>query len=312
MLLDDAFSRFADTEPLTPFRFLPAEDPGDPITAAVEWCVERFSTGNIDPNLLHPDSRSFRLFTEVKFWLCQKVGRVACQRILRTGRQRIEHERDVYPPAERQVDSTEQTARESAIMDLQRQLAVALRELGHCTCPDLVGFWLLATAKLRREWFGWSDAGEVSEAAEALRKKSRSLAHHDALFRFLCCYHRLPKEPDLGGELAYATLFRRCLNIFPYRCSDEQVLRAVPGAQHMGKHERRRLLRVGTSAWLRALIQWMTRAASSQDPKDRMEWVLGKQSLSATTLHALDLDGDSNLVEGMGRLAKLELNLEDA
>lgn len=314
LLLDEAFSRFADTASLAPFRFLPADDGGDPITAAVEWCVDRFSTGNLDPNLVRPSSRNFRLFTEVKFWLCQKVGRIACDRILRREQKHAERGHDAEPPADLQVDTTGLSTRERMLMEFQQSLSSALRELGHCTCADLVGFWLLGTARLRGEWFGWTDAGAISQEAEALRKKNRSMALHDALFRFLCCYHRLPAEPkpDLSCTVAHATLFRPCQNIFPYRCSDEQVAAEVPAAQPLGKHERRRLFRGGASAWLKTLIEWLMRSASAQDPRQRMEWVLGKHSLSATTLHALDLDADVFLVDSLRKLTTLELKLEDA
>lgn len=314
LLLDEAFSRFADSQSLTPFGFLLSEECGDAITAAVEWSIERFTTGHIEPAQLQQGSRSMRLFTEVRFWLCQKVGRAAYGRILQQTSKRPDQNKDNEPFSGLPEDVLLPALQEQSLLTFQERLAATLRDLRHRTCADLVGFWLNATLRLRADWFGWRVEGEVSEEAALLRKKSKSLALHDAQFRFLCLYHRIlaEPEPDQARAMAHSTFFRPCQNRFPYRRADALVLGDLPAMQFLGLHERRRLLRAGAATWLRTLLAWATRSTSAQDAMHRMAWVLTQQSLSVTTLHALDLDDDADLTDSLCLLRSLQLQAEDA
>jgi hypothetical protein len=73
LLLDSAFSDFVDAEPdvsLAAFGF----HGDDPIVDAVRWAMDRFASADLDVSRIHPGSRSFRIFTEVRFWLAQKAG----------------------------------------------------------------------------------------------------------------------------------------------------------------------------------------------------------------------------------------------
>ena len=55
----------------------------DPVEEAADSCIARFSEGNMDPLKLHSGSRSWRLFTEVRFWLAQRVGARALPAVMK-------------------------------------------------------------------------------------------------------------------------------------------------------------------------------------------------------------------------------------
>ena len=131
------------------------------------------------------------------------------------------------------------------------ELAGELPAFRDRTCADLVGFWLAGTKRLRRDWFGWRAMGELSDAADQLSKKQRSVYTHDAMFRFLCCFHRLiPAAPTERAERAFElTSLSGCPDEAPYRVAERDLLRRGAGlggardVAQLRKEGGRRLLR---------------------------------------------------------------------
>jgi len=88
--------------------------------------ASRFTTGELDPERCTP---TFRIFTEVRFWLAYKVGATAYIWIMRT-RAEVQHA-DPY--------------------------------------SDLMGYWLGGTRRLRSIWFGWDANIELENASKKQR-----------------------------------------------------------------------------------------------------------------------------------------------
>lgn len=278
-LLDHAFTDFADSHGLAPFGFRG----DDPVAEATEWCLERFRSAALSAEQIPSAVQSFRIFTQVRFWLCQKVGRENYQRIL--GRE----------TAARGAAASE---RESAggpsralLNDCLARLAHTLRALHRRTCSDLVTYWLQGTAALRREWFGWRDP--AAPALAVLSKKEKSYYVYHALFRFQCLYHQLlDEDQDTAAVVAKRAFFCPCGNHPPYRCPDSEVAQVLP-AESAGRWALARLRRAGAAALLRRLLQ--RGAQPGLATADRLDWVLLRRSLCATTLHALDLEAEEDL-----------------
>jgi hypothetical protein len=290
VLLDLAFSSFVDEHPVGLCAFGFHED--DPVAGAVEWAMRRFVEADIDPGQLHPGSRSFRLFTEVRFWLCQKVGREGYDGIMAAAAspERTQSERD---EAEEHA-----AALESTIDAFGRELAGVLSALRARTCADMVGYWLEGTRRLRRDWFGWRERGELSGMGAALSKKQRSFYVHDSMFRFLCCFHRLvPGAPDEARERALElTSLSPCENEPPYRVPDRTVVGHLEGFGVKGPREVARLRKEGARIFVvRCLDRAQTEALGAAC--DRMAAELTHRSLSPTTLHALGIEEDLALRE---------------
>lgn len=295
LLLDCAFTDFAEVHALAPFGF----DANDPVSQAVEWSLARFQTMDLDANRLRQASRSFRLFTEARFWLAQKVGSVGYRRIIAS--QAAEQASELEP-----VDLKGSLVSSALLEAFLDRLAGSLRQLFECTCSDIVFYWLHGTEKLRSSWFGWCSEPLPDRLLRS--KKQRSLHVHDALFRFQVLHQRVLRQVDdedmalLAASLAY---LRGCANESPYRKSDAEVSRELEQRGHPKPTSVRRLREGGLSTLLSRLISRAEEGA--QEPAEADQMLLAN-SLALTTLHALDLEGVSALRESLLQLlAKEEL-----
>lgn len=285
LLLDEAFTAFLDRQSLAAFGF----DAPDPVAQAVQWSMQRFVEAEIDPSQLHPSSRSFRLFTEVGFWLSQKVGTRNLHRILKRA----------YSPDTAMLRASSDVA-ELTLTAVATRLGVTLKQLRQRTCADLVGLWLAATASERAQWFGWREDGQISDAVSQRSKKDRSLFRSSALFRFQCLHHELLRSPALEVVTAIETLLAPCKNAPPYRREDVLVTAALPQLAQMGQRELRRLVKEGCSSLLSRLISILHQQAIGE--AERLEWSILRMSLTPSTLHALDLEKDSSLSDAIRQL----------
>ncbi|WP_437878396.1 hypothetical protein [Sorangium sp. So ce513] len=287
LLLDKAFTEFLDAEPdvsLAAFSFRG----DDPVSEAVEWAVTRFATADLDPAKLSNGSRSFRLFTEVRFWLSQKAGRPGYDRLLAAAKRAP----DAAPP---QKNAAAGADANPEVLDFVRALADALPSFQARTCADLVGYWLEGTKRLRRDWFGWHDRGELSEAAERRSKKQRSIHTHDAMFRFLCCFLELiPAASSAAADLALElTCLSGCPDIPPYRVPDRHVCGELARFGVRGPRQVSALRKEGARSFLHRCLD---RACADLDTvRGRVTSALARKSLSATTLHALEIENDTAL-----------------
>lgn len=296
ILLDAAFSDFLDAEPnasLAAFGFRG----DDPVAEAVEWSLDRFTTGDLDPNGLSPDSRSFRLFTEVRFWLAQKVGRRAYERIFATARA-------PRPPSNIEAREEKSPVRDDAAESFGAEMASELPAFRDRTCSDIVGFWLEGTKQLRRFWFSWSDSGHLAADAADLSKKQRSFYAHDAMFRFLCCFfHLIPASDDALADRAFElTCLSGCPNVTPYRKTDRLFL-AVLSVR--GPRDVSRLRKEGARRFVNACLDRVERK-SAFVARDRLAAELTRKSLGPTTLHALGIEDDPALRARLDRVLAAE------
>lgn len=275
LLLDEAFSSFADEYPLSAFGFGGVE-------AAVDFAFDRFAHGQLDPARIRPASRSFRLFTEVAYWLSQKTGagyRPIMAR-LRAGLERRTEPAD--RPAQAEPDDGLDEIREHTT----RRWAATLTELGRRTCSDLVGYWLHATHRMRRDWFGWRDRGAIPSGGS---KTAHSKHAHDALLRFQCLHKRLvpTREPRDPRTIATeASFFAGCANGPPYRADAATVAKHLPPGAASGPRVLNRLWRDGMTRLLHRLLDLLE---SDRDEDNPFETALGRASISLTTLHAFKL-----------------------
>jgi hypothetical protein len=284
-LLDAAFSDFVDAEPevsLAAFGFRG----DDPIADAVTWAIERFVSADLDVSRIHPRSRSFRLFTEVRFWLAQKAGREGYHRLI-AGARRL-------PQPDPDDTQAEAVAANDAAGAFGDELAGELPAFRDRTCADLVGFWLAGTKRLRRDWFGWRTTGALSDVAEHLSKRQHSIYAHDAMFRFLCWFHRLaPVTPAGRAELAFQlTSLSGCPNEPPYRVAERELVHRV--AELGGARDIARLRKEGARRLLHGCLA-IAGAEGAAAMRNRLAAAFTRGSLGLTTLHALGLDGDQTL-----------------
>ncbi|HSN98116.1 MAG TPA: hypothetical protein VLS89_07455 [Candidatus Nanopelagicales bacterium] len=289
LLLDEAFTAFLDAEPgvnLSAFGFRG----DDPVAEAVAWSIERFASGDLDPGRLSPASRSFRLFTEVRFWLSQKAGRAGYDRIIAASRGPLS-----ASPSEEPSAGGADT--DSAVFAFGKELAGMLPSFRDRTCADMVGYWLEGTRRLRRDWFGWGERGDLPEAAARRSKKQRSIHTHDAMFRFLCCFLDLvPARPDAAAELALElTCLSGCPNEPPYRVPNGDVCARLAHLGVRGPREVGALRKQGAGAFLQRLLDQLDKAITVA--RDRLQAELIRRSLSKTTLHALELEDNTELRE---------------
>jgi len=278
-----AFGSFCERRALEPFGFRGE----DPLDEAVEWSVARFTTGALDPERC---TRTFRIFTEVRFWLAQKVGAMAYRRIMWT-RAEVQHNDPPEPPRE----SNDGPARsEGALDEMRTRLATTLQRLAARTCADLVGYWLGGTRRLRLAWFGWTATVELENVSAS--KKQRSFHVHDAMFRYQCLHQGLIPDAD-GSASTMAvreSMFRPCENRPPYRRPDEEVAPLLPAARITGPRSVGKLRRAGLAAILGQLFAFFDRDV--KDEQETLERVFLRTSLSATTIHALDLERRDDLL----------------
>jgi hypothetical protein len=284
LLLEEAFTAFLDAEPdigLAAFGFRG----DDLVSVAVEWAATRFATGDLDPAKLSNGSCSFRLFTEVRFWLSQKAGRQGYHHILAAAKRA----RSAAPPEELPAAGADP---KPDVLDFGRALAGTLPSFHERTCADLVGYWLEGTKRLRRDWFAWHARGELSEAAERSSKKQRSIRTHDAMFRFLCCFLRLvPAASKAAADLALEfTSLSGCPNRPPYRVPDRDVCGKLARFGVRGPRQVSAFRKQGARSFLHRCLD---RAHADIDTaRGRRTSALTRKSLSPTTLHALEIEDD--------------------
>lgn len=282
LLLDCAFTDFTEVHALAPFGF----DADDPVAQAVEWSLVRFQAMDLDPARLRPASRSFRLFTDVRFWLAQKVGNAGYRRILAS--QAAEQAADPDP-----TDTKGSLAGSALLQQFVDRLVGSLSQLFERTCSDIVLYWLHGTEKLRSSWFGWSSEPLPERLLRS--KKQRSLHVHDALFRFQVLHQRVLRQVDEAEPallVASASYLRGCANESPYRKPDAEIYRELERLGHPKPPSIRKLRELGLSTLLSRLV--VRAEEGAQDPTEPDQRLL-RESLALTTLHALDLEGVSTL-----------------
>lgn len=176
LYLDEAFTTFLDnpTSSLEHFGF---GKKNDAISEAVNFCLDRFVNGDIDPQKLHAHDRSFRLFTRVHFWLAQKVGAQAFSRLIRPQRH-IDYSDEQHSPIETHKGSVEMFIGD---------LACAMPCFQKRNNNVMVQAWLEGASKLLTICTG---AKAQQDAPLPGSSKARSMLIADALFRFLNVYFK--------------------------------------------------------------------------------------------------------------------------
>ncbi len=264
---------------LDAFRFKTLDD-------AVDWCLERFATGTLEPGKLSPPLRSWRLFTQARFWLSQREGAAGFQRKMQELEAACRRDSARAEPLESEVAPVPD-------LDVQRlveRLSRTLAELLDRTCPDLVTWWLRATEELRSLWF---ELPITEPAHEPRMKKERSIRIHDALFRFACLFRGLllhEKDAAPSHLAVREWLFRRCRNVPPYRRTEEEIAAALPLTVPKEKRAIQHLRRAGVSALIHQLISSLDVPTETADAVALMEWQLMRVSVTKTTLTAFALD----------------------
>jgi hypothetical protein len=256
----------------------------DTMGDAIDFCLERFAQGELDPERLPPESRSFRLFTEARFWLAQRASFRGYAAIMSRLEQQTETDPGIAPLVQEEEPSEN--------LDVKRlvvRLVATLRQFRERTCPDLVGWWLHATDTMRAGWF---DAPVTPPEHIPESKKSRSKLAHDAAFRFQCLHRALIQEDgvELPHRVVGEWLFRRCANVPPYRRSEAEVAAALPPDAPKGKRAIWELRRRGVAALLDALLDVARCPPSREESVALLEWQLLRHSLEKTTLLAFELD----------------------
>ncbi len=281
----------------------------DTLDDAVDWCLERFASANLDPQRLSSPLRTWKLFTVAGFWLAQREsGRGYARKMAGLRAERVtpvpsspEQEHQELPDTGDPVD-----------LDLRRLISTwvdTLRDLRARTCPGLITWWLRATERLRADWFDVEVPSLVDEPAS---KKARSVLAHDALFRFQALHQKLLRE---GGavEPSHAVmrewLFRPCEDQPPYRRSEAMIALALPESWPRDKRTLHKLRREGVETLLARLIEKAGDVPDEREGAVLAEWQLLRLSVTKTTLTAFSLDEGASpeLEREIEHLAELQL-----
>lgn len=282
LALDEAFTDFLDESEIGLRAFGFRAD--DPVSEAVEWCVARFGDGDLNPGRLRTGSASFRLFTEVEFWLSQKVGGQAYRRIRAVRRE----ERDV----ERLASAPEQRT----LAGFGRALGATLERLRDRTCAALVEFWLFGTRALRSKWFGWDESGTVPEVS----LKARSFHAADAQYRFAAIFEDVLATSTPAREVAIRACFSGCTDAPPYRATDAEIRGSFP---KLPAHELSRHRVQGLAEILSTLLDHAE--AEVDEMEDGLRRELLRRTLTPSLLHAHHLE-DPALHSRIRRLRPME------
>ncbi len=277
-LLDHSFTQFIDDGgSLATYGFRSE----DRITEAVEFCVERFTTGALDGNKIRAEDRSTRLFTRVPFWLVQKVGRKAY---------RARQHRRLEPVWS---DSWSETVPDNRLLaDLRRssELGVVagtmgrtLGELQAKTCSALVGAWLRGSERWRGPLMGDLNVGsDRTESGAATLSRVQA----DALLRFLVLGAMLAAGLDANAARVIETSwFDRAEDASHYRRPDAEVARRLelPGSRWASQQRKS-----ATEQLVRAGMQ----LAAESNTADLWRWV-AQNSLWVSVCDAHGLEGDA-------------------
>ena len=180
--LDEAFTAFLEDNPVASLTEYGFGRDGDPITEAVEFCIDRFENGDIDESKIYPAHRGCILFTRVEFWLAQKVGKQAYKRIRA---ERIAHANTMDHEHEAVDEDTHSAGEMFANKEFTERLFAVMPLFVERVGRDMLGAWLVGTAGMRGALFGWDD---MPPTPRHWSKKKRSVLIADALFRLLDVY----------------------------------------------------------------------------------------------------------------------------
>ncbi len=274
-LLDEAFSQAVDGGlSLANLRF----HGDDPVTEAVEWCIRRFETMDLDPARLPPGSRSLRLFTEVRFWIAQREGAAGARRATRAPRS--------------EPTALPHDTQEAADIDRERQLQCDRVHAGLLTlrdrcCAALVGWWLEGANDLRKALFAPHDGPHLWPPRDATRSpKARSFHTADALFRYYAMFVGLVRDADAEPthRACVLTWFSPCGDEPPYEVAREVVRAAL---DDMPSRQMTTLRHEG----VRVLIHQCTGHAEAAVGCDSgLDRHLARVSLRASVLHRFKVD----------------------
>lgn len=276
--LDKAFTTFLEDNPVASLTEYGFGRDGDPITEAVEFCIDRFENGDIDESKIYPAHRGCILFTRVSFWLAQKVGKQAYKRIrdARTTRDNaLDYEHVV-------VDEDTPSAEESFETGVfSGRIAEVMPEFHERVGMDMLGAWLVGSAAMRRELFGWSD---VSVTPSRWSSKERSFFIADALFRFLDVFF---KEFEPAGELSTAHVAYDLCTRAPFDdAKNYRRLDATVGAElDLGSREVTRARKGMVVELLRSRVDEL-----AGDAIGFLEKLLIRSSLKRSILHVHRID----------------------
>lgn len=285
LLLDGAFTELVDAGvSLGEYGFRG----DDPVSEAVEWCIERFSRADLDPRSLHSGSASERLFTEGAFWLSQRVGAAAYRGI---------RARQVGAAGamDRVTDTAAPTPSDAVIENLsatsqRARIVTGVRALRDATCASLVAWWLEGATSLREAIFEReADAIEWEDAAKAEDRSPKQRSFHiaDALFRYVALFFGLVRRDGGGDESHRAcvlTWFTRCDDAPPYERVRADVLAAFDGRP---SREVTTLRHAGLTTLVRRCVD--VAAQHANDPDEAVCW-LARRSLRPSLLHRFKID----------------------
>ena len=296
-LLDEAFTELCVEVELSPYGF----HGDDPVVEAVGWCVERFRSEKvIDPAKLRVESRSTRLFTEVGWWLAQKVTAKRHQTIRAAQRAQRVVRSDRSPRLQAPARPGQDLPR------LERELGQTLRRLFLSTCADLVAYWLEGTRRICAA-IGWMP--DAAPHAEDVSPKSATFFRCDAQLRFeyLGLERRL-ELPATDEAALRATLFTPWSEA-PYRVPDREAAAALGLAGVRETKARRK----------RACASLVEQLAGGLGPRptarhegttptipEIVRWALLRSALSPSVLHALQLEGETRLRGILGELPPMK------
>ncbi len=278
LLLDDAFTRFDEEEPI------PWSDFGfrseSPIPEAVEWCIQRFAASKeLDPARIPPNARSFRLFTQTRWWLSQKVtARVFT--IIMARRRHADASEDVEQLATPEADDESLGADAESFVE---SLGATLSKFCARSCAGLVAYWFDGTERLRRA-LGHTESAPLPDAPP----KMQSFHRFDAMFRFW----QLHEPVELGhpwGRVFEMTMLTACDNSAPYRVPDKAVSEALgnrDGPREIGRARK--------TACVRLVVGFVERARANGDSSspERFAAKFRAAFLKPTLAHALEIHDD--------------------
>jgi len=254
LLLDEAFTRFFE-EPgssLAAYGFRGV----DPVSQATAFALHRFEHGHIDPELLRAEDSSFRLFTRAAFWLAQKVGKVAFERIQAQSRAQEVVACEVVP-----------ASTPVRFDGVRERIVTTARELSRRTSPMVVQWWLRGTQRDRREWFGPRSDATVPPP-ESVSAKNASLRIADALFRFVCLLLDEVAEEETADRACALSWFSPWEES-PFRVpvGTLAVLLSVSGPREAG-----RLRRDGARALVRRVASALSAPPTAIDGRIAHAW----------------------------------------
>ncbi|AKI98651.1 hypothetical protein ATI61_10651 [Archangium gephyra] len=257
---------------------------------AVDWSLQAFIERELELTRI---PRSWKLFTQPRFWLAQRTGLPGFRRKmaeLEALRRRGQHVSEAQPTLSDDAAEKPRVEEELEQQRLRERLIATLRLLRDRTCASLVLWWLRATDGLRTGWF---DPPVPPVREDDLSKKARSLITHDALFRFQCLHRQLVQEDGSSGlahQVVREWLFRPCGDTPPYRRDDAEVARSLPEGAPRQTRALHHLRRQGVTALLEKLIDAAGVPPAGDEVETLFEWTLLTHSVTRTTLTTFKLD----------------------